>query len=143
MNKLTIRFFSYVVIPSLFWASCIPHNVTKSLMNYVNIQQNLKQVKGVAIHYVKYLARSMLGFLYYVKYIGKISVIMFSISSGVFISDNWSNTFIHMIWINWQFDFRLGRKVRNVSQIIWNKSKEWPFIMLGILSEVCLVSYSI
>jgi hypothetical protein len=61
-------FFSYVVIPSLFWASCIPHNVTKSLMNYVNIQQNLKQVKGVAIHYVKYLVRSMLGFLFYIKF---------------------------------------------------------------------------
>ena len=61
-------FSSYVLIPSLFWASCIPQNATNNLMNYVNIQQNLKQVKGVAIHYVKYLVRSMLGFLFYVKF---------------------------------------------------------------------------
>jgi hypothetical protein len=61
-------FSSYVVIPSLFWASYIPHDATKSLMNYVNIQQNLKQVKGVAIHYIKYLVRSMPGFLFYVKF---------------------------------------------------------------------------
>jgi hypothetical protein len=35
-------------------------------MNYANIQQILKQVKGVAIHYLKYLVRSMLGFLTFV-----------------------------------------------------------------------------
>jgi hypothetical protein len=67
-NSYFGTFSSYVVIPSLLWASCIPHNATKSLMNYVNIQQNFKKVKGVAIYYVKYLVRSMLGFLYYVKF---------------------------------------------------------------------------
>ena len=46
----------------------MPHNATKSLLNYVNILQNLKKLKGVSIHYVKYLVRSMIGFLYYVKY---------------------------------------------------------------------------
>jgi hypothetical protein len=67
-NSYFGTFSSHVVIPSLFWVSYIPHNVIKGLMNYVNIQQNLKQVKGVAIHYVKYLVRSMLDFLYYVKF---------------------------------------------------------------------------
>ena len=35
-------------------------------MNYASIQQHFKQVNGVAIHYFKYLVRSMLG--YYVKF---------------------------------------------------------------------------
>jgi hypothetical protein len=34
----------------------------------VNILQRLKKGKGVTIQYAKYLVRSMLGFLYYVKY---------------------------------------------------------------------------
>jgi hypothetical protein len=34
----------------------------------VNILQNLTKVKGVAIEYAKYFIRSMIGFLYYVKY---------------------------------------------------------------------------
>ena len=54
--------------PSTLWYSCIPHNATASLLNYVNILQNLKKVKGVIIHYVKYLMGSMVGVLYYVKY---------------------------------------------------------------------------
>jgi hypothetical protein len=40
---------------------------TKSLLNYVNILQNLKKVKGMAIQYVKYLVRSMMSLLYYAK----------------------------------------------------------------------------
>jgi len=61
-------FSSLALHPSLFWISYIPHNPTTSLLNYVNIQQNLKKEKGVAIEYAKYFVRSMLGFLYYVKY---------------------------------------------------------------------------
>jgi hypothetical protein len=53
---------------SFCWDSYIPHNATQSLLNYADILQNLKKVKGVTIHYAKYLVRSMLGFLYYVKY---------------------------------------------------------------------------
>ena len=56
--------FSYCVFcPSYLWNSCIPHNATNSLLNYVNILQNLKKVKGVAIQYAKYLVKSMVGFL--------------------------------------------------------------------------------
>ena len=54
--------------PSTFWHSYIPHNATKSLLNYVNILPNLKKVNGVSIHYAKYFVRSMIGFLYYVKF---------------------------------------------------------------------------
>ena len=61
-------FSSLALYPSLFWISYIPHNPTKSLLNYVNIQQNLKKEKGASIEFSKYLVRSMLGFLYYAKY---------------------------------------------------------------------------
>ena len=53
---------------SLFWDSYISHNVTTNLLNYRNFQQNSKNVKGVTCHYVKYLLRSVVGFLYYAKY---------------------------------------------------------------------------
>jgi hypothetical protein len=59
---------SFVFDPSTFWGNYIQHNATKSLLNYLNILQNLKEVKGEAIEYAKYLVRSMLGFLYYAKY---------------------------------------------------------------------------
>ena len=61
-------FSSLALYPSLFCISYIPHNPTKSLLNYVNIQQNLKKEKGASIEFSKYLVRSMLGFLYYAKY---------------------------------------------------------------------------
>jgi hypothetical protein len=67
-NSYVDTFSLYVMSPSLIWDSYIPHNATKSLMNYSSILQNLKQVKGVATHYANYLVRSMLGFLYYAKY---------------------------------------------------------------------------
>jgi hypothetical protein len=54
--------------PSYLWDSHIPHNATINLLNYMNILQNLKKVKGVTIQYVEYLVRNMVGFLYYVKY---------------------------------------------------------------------------
>jgi hypothetical protein len=60
--------FSCVFSPSYFLGSYIPHNATTSLSHYVNILQNLTKVKGVAIEYAKYFIRSMIGFLYYVKY---------------------------------------------------------------------------
>jgi hypothetical protein len=37
-------------------------------LNYMNILQNLKQVKGIGIHYVVDFVRSMMGFLFNVKY---------------------------------------------------------------------------
>jgi hypothetical protein len=46
----------------------MPHNATTSLLNYVNILQNLKKLKGVYIQYAKYQVKSILGFLHYVKY---------------------------------------------------------------------------
>jgi hypothetical protein len=67
-NAYCNTFSSPVVNPSLLWISCIPHNDTNSLLNYVNIRQNLKKVKGVIIHYVKYFVRSMMSFLYYANY---------------------------------------------------------------------------
>ena len=67
-NDYIYTFSAYVVRPSLLWDSYIPQNATISLLNFVNILQNLKKVKGVIIHYVKYLLRSMIGFLYYAKY---------------------------------------------------------------------------
>ena len=61
--------FSYwVFCPSYLWDSHIPHHATINLLNYMNILQNLKKVKGVTIQYVEYLVRNMVGFLYYVKY---------------------------------------------------------------------------
>ena len=67
-NDYIYTFSPYVVRPSLLWDSFIPHNATKSLLHYMNILQNLKQLKGIGIHYVKDFFRSMMGFLYYVKY---------------------------------------------------------------------------
>jgi hypothetical protein len=55
--------FRYVVISSLiFGESYMPHNATKSLLNYVNILKKLQKLKGVSIQYVKYLVRSIVGF---------------------------------------------------------------------------------
>jgi len=67
-NAYFTAFHSYVFSPSLFWGLYIQHNATKSFLKYMSIPQNCKKVKGVSIHYVKYLVRSMIGFLYYVKY---------------------------------------------------------------------------
>ena len=67
MNYFGI-FSSYGLFISTFWCSYIPHNAAKSLLNCVNIIQNLIKVKGASIQFSKYLVRSMLGFLYYVKY---------------------------------------------------------------------------
>jgi len=67
-NAYFTAFLSYVFSPSLFWGLCIPHIATKRFLKYMSIPQNCKKVKGVSIHYVKYLVRSMIGFLYYVKY---------------------------------------------------------------------------
>jgi hypothetical protein len=61
-------FSVYVKVPSLLWDSYIPHNVTTSLLNYKNFLHNFKNVKGVNYHYVKYIVRSVVGFLYYAKY---------------------------------------------------------------------------
>ena len=61
-NDYIYTFSPYVVRPSLLWDSFIPHNATTSLLNYMNILQNLKQVKGIGIHYVKDFVRSMMGF---------------------------------------------------------------------------------
>jgi hypothetical protein len=67
-NAYLRPFCSCALSPSYFLGSYIPHNTTTSLLHYVNILQNLKKVKGVAIEYAKYFIRSMIGFLYYVKY---------------------------------------------------------------------------
>ena len=61
-------FSSYMFSPSSFWSIHIPHNAAKTLLKYVNILHNLKQVKGESIHYVKFVVRSMVSFLYYVRY---------------------------------------------------------------------------
>jgi hypothetical protein len=61
-------FSSFVMRPSLFWELYLSHNATESLVNYKKILQNWKKEKGAAIHYVKYVVRSMVGFLYYAKY---------------------------------------------------------------------------
>ena len=61
-------FGSHALDPSLFWDSYIPHNATKSLLNYVNILQNLKKMKGVSIEYAKYFVWNVMSFLYYAKY---------------------------------------------------------------------------
>ena len=67
-NAYLEAFSSHVWSKSFLWHSYIPHNATKSLLNYVNILLNLKKVKVVTIHYSKYLVRSILGFLCYAKY---------------------------------------------------------------------------
>jgi ABC-type multidrug transport system fused ATPase/permease subunit len=59
------HFFVFANGASLLWDSYIPHNATQSLRNYRNIQQYLQKVKGVFSQYVKYLIKSMMGFLYY------------------------------------------------------------------------------
>jgi len=58
-NPCLISFFSFVERSSLFWDSYWPHNAAESLLNYVNILQHLNKENGVAIHYVKYVIRSM------------------------------------------------------------------------------------
>ena len=63
-----VAFAVYVEVPSLFWDSYLSHHVTTSLLNYRNFLQYLKNVKGVTLHYVKYIVRSVVGFLYYAKY---------------------------------------------------------------------------
>jgi hypothetical protein len=67
-NANFTAFSSYVINPSLFWNLCIPHNATNSLLKYVNILQNLKKNMGMSMHYVNYLIRSIVGFLYYATY---------------------------------------------------------------------------
>ena len=67
-NACVATFSTYWLHPSTLWYSYIPHNDTQSLLNYVNSLQHLKKVKGVIIYFVKYLVRSMVGFLYYAKY---------------------------------------------------------------------------
>jgi hypothetical protein len=70
-------------------------------MNYANIQQILKQVKGVAIHYVKYLVRSMLGFLTFVlTHLEYIQLIEICDTFLTFLPRGKSNCqFIHIIWM--------------------------------------------
>ena len=64
-----VSLHSFEIRPSSISDSCIPpHNATKSLLNYVNILKNLKNQKGVAFHYVKYVVRSMVGFVFNVTY---------------------------------------------------------------------------
>jgi hypothetical protein len=58
----------YVCCTSSFWDLYIPHNVTNSLLKYVNILKKLERVKGMSIQFSKYFVRSMVGFLYYAKY---------------------------------------------------------------------------
>ena len=60
-------FSSFVMRPSMFWDCYLSHNATESLLNYMNILQNLEKEKGATIHYVKYVVSSMVGFLYYAK----------------------------------------------------------------------------
>jgi hypothetical protein len=67
-NSCFVSFSSFVMRPSLFWELYLSHNAAESLLNYKNILQNLKKEKGAAIHYVKYVISSMVGFLYYAKY---------------------------------------------------------------------------
>ena len=58
-------FSSFVKRPSLFCASYLPYDATESLLNYVNILLHLNKEKGAAIHSVRYVVSSMVGFLYY------------------------------------------------------------------------------
>jgi hypothetical protein len=67
-NSYLHSFSFFVTRSSLCWDSYLPHNATESLLNYKNILQILKKEKGATIHYVKYVVRSMVGFLYYAKY---------------------------------------------------------------------------
>ena len=67
-NASFSTFAHYVFVSSSFLDSYIAHNGTHSFLNYVKILQNLKEVKGMANHYVKYVVKSMLGFLYYEQY---------------------------------------------------------------------------
>jgi hypothetical protein len=67
-NSCFVSFSSFVRHPSLFWESYLSHNATESRLNYMNILQNLEKEEGAAIHYVKYVVSSMVGFLYYAKY---------------------------------------------------------------------------
>jgi hypothetical protein len=62
------HFFFFARRASLLWCPYIPHNATQSLRNYKNIQKYLKKVKGASSQFVKYLIKSMVGFLYYAKY---------------------------------------------------------------------------
>jgi hypothetical protein len=67
--KAYINTFSgYVCYTSTFWDLYTPHNGTNSSLMYESILQDLKKMKGMSIQYVKYLVRSMIGFLYYAKY---------------------------------------------------------------------------
>jgi hypothetical protein len=61
-------FTCYLCCPSSFWYLYIPHNVTNSLLEYENILQNLRKVKGVCIQFFTYFVMSMVGFFYYAKY---------------------------------------------------------------------------
>ena len=67
--KAYINTFSgYVCYTSTFWDLYTPHNATRSLLMYESILQDLMKMNGMSIQYVKYLVRSMIGFLYYAKY---------------------------------------------------------------------------
>ena len=68
LNACITTFNLYVFNQTSPWHLYLKHNATKSVLNYEKILQKLKQEKGVTILYAKYLFRSMLGFLYYVKY---------------------------------------------------------------------------
>ena len=67
LDACVCTFSFWVFCPSFLWDSHIPHHVTINLLNYGNILQNLKKVKGVTIQYVEHLVRNMVGSLYYVK----------------------------------------------------------------------------
>jgi hypothetical protein len=64
----TSNLYCLAEAPFLNWKKYIPHNAKQRLLNYVTILQTLQNVKGVSIHYVKYLIKSMVGFLYYANY---------------------------------------------------------------------------
>ena len=67
--KAYINTFSgYMCYTSTFWDLYKPHNATNSSLMYESILQDLMKMKGMSIQYVKYLVRSMIGFLYYAKY---------------------------------------------------------------------------
>ena len=67
-NTYSIFFSPYLERPHVCWYRYIPHNATKSLLNYVNILKKLSKEKGVVIQNDVCLVRSMVGFLYYAKY---------------------------------------------------------------------------
>ena len=69
-NTYFTTFSSYVSCPFYICDSYIQYSTytPKILLNYVNILQNLKKSEGVSIHYVKYLVRSIMSFLYNIKY---------------------------------------------------------------------------